>query len=326
MILPNKREIAMSLLDKIRKPQNDGIERPQKLSPEERLPKEAREKLRALRASVDVARAYVDAPSKRYHELREAKGRIDLRLAELRRNYALREDAPQVVEAREKLAVIERETSEAQSQLNERRGPATDAGRLLNRVERYISTAGALEPSALAEARIGKGQTIFDAIEAARDRIDDLRSQLDAARAAPLPSDEAKTIARKNIERLADLGAIDFDPCVTHGGLPIYPSFSPTRMESRTVIDAAAILHWLLKDQLIERAEKEIDLIADDDFALSTEQRHERIKTLKREILDAERLEETLLEKAAATGIPVARRPNADPRAVLGVEGPEPKE
>jgi hypothetical protein len=52
---------------------------------------------------------------------------------------------------------------------------------------------------------------------------------------------------------------------------------------------------------------------------LDDQQRAEREAALLAAILNAERTEERLIEAAAAEGRTILRRPEADPRAVLGL-------
>ena len=48
-------------------------------------------------------------------------------------------------------------------------------------------------------------------------------------------------------------------------------------------------------------------------------ERAERILELDRELIEAERAEERLIEASESAGVPIARRADADPRAVLGM-------
>jgi hypothetical protein len=54
-----------------------------------------------------------------------------------------------------------------------------------------------------------------------------------------------------------------------------------------------------------------------DKKGLSNEERDDRLATLDRQILDAELAEETIIRNAEAIGLPVARRADANPLAVL---------
>jgi hypothetical protein len=83
--------------------------------------------------------------------------------------------------------------------------------------------------------------------------------------------------------------------------------------------DALALFVWLHKDQLIKRLAADIMDLADDGAALDDDQRRKREAELTAEILECERLEEALIEKAEAGGLIIPRRDDALPEAVLGV-------
>ena len=85
------------------------------------------------------------------------------------------------------------------------------------------------------------------------------------------------------------------------------------------------ILAWLAEDEMIAAREAEIDAQADDAAAVASDERATRTTDLLAAILEVEREEEALIEEA---GGDILRRPDADPRAVLGLSGdlPAPRE
>jgi len=86
---------------------------------------------------------------------------------------------------------------------------------------------------------------------------------------------------------------------------------------SHSAPDTLALFCWLHKAALITALEAEADLVSDDDNALTDEMRGTRVSLLRAELLQAERLEESLISASEKQGIPVVRRNDADPRAVL---------
>ena len=78
---------------------------------------------------------------------------------------------------------------------------------------------------------------------------------------------------------------------------------------------------WLFKPQLIEALEKEIDAIADDTAALSESDRAKRLVEVERDRLAVERDEEFFIRCAHDAGVIVHRRRDANPLAVLNLEG-----
>jgi hypothetical protein len=65
--------------------------------------------------------------------------------------------------------------------------------------------------------------------------------------------------------------------------------------------------------------EQEIDLLADDSAALSPEERRKKMSEIESSLLELERAEESVV---LAEGCP--RRPDADPRAILGLSDSAP--
>jgi hypothetical protein len=103
-------------------------------------------------------------------------------------------------------------------------------------------------------------------------------------------------------------------------GAPRIAGFAQSR-----AIDAFGILCWAFGDSLIAMLEAEVDAMADDAAALDNDERAERESALLAKILEMERVEEAIIE---AGGDQAKRRPDADPRAVLGLSSdlPPPRE
>lgn len=86
------------------------------------------------------------------------------------------------------------------------------------------------------------------------------------------------------------------------------------------VIDTMALFAWFHRDALVARLEAEIDTLADDAAALSSQEREQRLAEIAADRLIAERAECALLSRMQADGPPIEHRVEADPRAVLAVE------
>jgi hypothetical protein len=173
-------------------------------------------------------------------------------------------------------------------------------------------------------------------IEAIRQRIARQRAELEAARTAPFPSGVCKRLAREQIEALAERGTPSVLPLVEHGRSIAFPKAdtrgqlfghvaSPdhpqiTGFSAHDAPDSLAVLAWLFRNEMVSRIEAEIDEFADDENALDDSQRAAKSVDLLAEILECERVEEAIIEAAAASGQVIARRDDADPRAVLGVQ------
>jgi hypothetical protein len=81
---------------------------------------------------------------------------------------------------------------------------------------------------------------------------------------------------------------------------------------------AMPLLFWLHREALIAKVEAQIDAISDDPNALTAQQRTESLTEIDRDRLAIEREEEHWVSTAIEGGANVLRRPDADPRAVLG--------
>src|SRR5690606_33520277 len=88
-------------------------------------------------------------------------------------------------------------------------------------------------------------------------------------------------------------------------------------------VDTAPLIAWLFKDALIASVNEEIDTFANDDVALTDEQRKAKGAELIRTILSLERDDVDLTEAAAGA---VAFRPDTDPRAFLALADEMPGE
>jgi hypothetical protein len=172
--------------------------------------------------------------------------------------------------------------------------------------------------------------------------ISRLNADIHAIRSAPVLSAAVKATARAEILHLAERGRPDVFGAIEVGERIRWPEATYRASNILHAIGAEGILQvdglvdtdvpstmgivaWLFQDQLIAAVEKEIDQCTDDANALSDVDRAKKLKATVDEILSVERQEEALIEMAATQGHEVGRRPDVDPRAVLGIIGPAPK-
>jgi hypothetical protein len=159
-----------------------------------------------------------------------------------------------------------------------------------------------------------------------------LLADLHATGSAPIPSATAKALVRAQVEQLAAHGAPKVMPVVEIGGRIGWPqrtlrgdfigSAGATAAMKRAAVsgpDGLAVVAWLHRDMLIERLEREVDDLDDDSQALDDAERGFREADVAARMLQTERVEESFIEQAEAAGQTIARRPDADPRAVLGL-------
>lgn len=290
----------------------------------DRLPTGARAKLEMLRADVEQHRAIIRHYSDQEIDLGEA-----VQTAERR----LRDQGPAQIEAQEsRLAELRARKADLQAK---QAGPSDRLeaiGLLVSNIEQWFR-------SIRQDARIGavdhvtpklrKSEAADDAIAILRQSIEAHKAELAAVRSAPLTRGEAKSRARDQINALADSGA----PEIAHtlrGGHPIaWPmtghdlqvmNAQPGASIMGRTPDSMALVAWLHREPLIAAIELQIDIAAGDEAeSLSTEERSAKEADLVVAILKAERDEEALIVETEERGNGVRRRPDADPRAVLGL-------
>lgn len=285
------------------------------------LPPLARAKLKRLRESADVATMLSVKTYEDYQEARAKSEQIKARIAELTAKGS-REAAPLIAAETESLSAFKALMDEILSELAARRAVKEDWHTLVRRLERYLAqirTGANIAEAAPAPIKIGKGQTHIELVERIRAQIDKERADLQTACDAPIHSDEAKRIARSHIEGLAALGRPNVLVTIEGRRPPLFATQHRMLAAGDDLIDTPRTLAWLFRDELIAALEREIDADADDASALTDEDRAKRIERATSTILALEREEEAAIEAAAASGMNISRRVDADPRAVLGL-------
>lgn len=204
-------------------------------------------------------------------------------------------------------------------------------------IERYFEKSVDKKLLAVPAVAVTNRRATAADIERKRVEIAGLRSSLAALRSTSVPKTQLKREARDLVANLVALGA----PKIS-GGEKLNVDFSMHRLTSHVTTvdgngkeiagvtsfktpDALSTMAWLFPDAMIAALERDIDTLdVDDAAALDTDARQAKEAEIKTELLAAEHEEEMLIRAAAASGVEVVRRPDADPRAVLGVVGPEP--
>jgi len=174
-----------------------------------------------------------------------------------------------------------------------------------------------------------KGEAAVDAVARLRMRGRELSADANRIESAPLHSRFAKERARAQVERLIEtygrapaVGSLIENP---HGEIGWQGrQFVDTVIAGRLVTasdpapPALPLLLWLLRSTLIEAIEREIDAQADDEHALTSEERAEQLAVIWGDLLATERAEEFWLSQAVKEGASLSRRSDLDPRACLG--------
>lgn len=315
----------------------------------ERLPSAAKGHLASLRDHVEALYEIVERLNVKRQESWAARGEADLYLQQLTdpavamrysRTHVFGEDHPDSVTAKAKLDKAARVAREISDRYDLAADRWTKQKRLLSKIEGYIAAARNLTMAPAVKLKFPTVDRLAAEVERIRKDIAELQAEKHAINSAAFPAAEAKARARAEIEMLAERGKPRVTQLIDHGpaagvGWPhlvakssIYGMKTPLPGDEALTADDLpgahlALIAWLHKDQLIAALDVEITAVAEDDAALSTEQRAVKLAEVDARILDAERIECALVRNAGGT---IDFRENTDPRAVLGVDGPAPRE
>lgn len=203
---------------------------------------------------------------------------------------------------------------------------------LKTNIDRWLSEVHGreLREASGPEAKPRKGESLADAVERCRRRVRELHADAHRVRSAPIPSAEAKAFAAQYVAALQEAGEPDLHFLIEGGVRRIdWPdgthlidgSTDGGRGQFTMEAAPAAIraLAWAQPDVLLKALYRDIDRDADDANALTADERHKQLTTIAADRLACEIEEESLIEQLRATGAAIARRPDADPRAVLGL-------
>jgi hypothetical protein len=307
------------------------------------LPPEAAEKLRQLRAANEDSNAVLRELNGRKNTAIEVRTGAEVRLKQLQQQLATlpgmgdRTEHPSVSQANAAVEAAAREIAQLDTRLAALRA---QQWRGLSGLEQWLIglPAGPIEMhTEQVELPKLKPGGIAAAIETARANIARITADIHETRSAPLPSIVVKQRARDELAALAEQGRVDVLPAIEAGRPLAWPTIE-TNAELRgqaviaeggiaplagfAVVNGShvpALMAWLFHDALIEKLEQEIDELADDENALTAEERAQREAMLSAEGLRAERIEEALIMAAEAGGQQIMRRPHPDPRAVLAL-------
>lgn len=293
-----------------------------------RLPPASRLKIAKLNSEIDAAHAANRAGSERRGEIREAIQTDEANLAQMLASPHAAEDNQRIAMAREAIALRRQELLDIDAATNERVEKNQACHSIVRRTLELLTSLPADMMPALdktAPATVRKGETIGAAVERCRVRVADLRSELAAVEAAPIPAALAKERAKNKIEGLAEAGR----PGVTNiieGGADIEWPEAVSRVLGGEVAgytdghDAVSLMCFLFKDAVVAAVCREIENEADDANALSPDDRAAALKRIAAEIEDSERMECNFIDQAAAAGVSIAHRSDIGVRAFLGID------
>jgi len=317
----------------------------------ERLPAQAAEKLRQLRARDQDAGALLQHWSGQKSEVMQRKQRAELRLRELTDpEVAARTGSTPVIRTRltpdqdgrivadfdhpsVRQAVAERDAAQREFGEIDSRIAAIHSKRWGSGLRRLKDWLVSLPPRNVEAHDSAVNVPKKTTIEAARERIAALKADIREAQSAPFPRAVVRAQLHAEVRALAARGAPNLLPSIEAGQPLAWPMLQvrgeitavsgdglPARgFTQHAIADTLAIFCWLHRDAILSALNAEIDALADDENALTDQQRASKITALRAQLLDAERIEEALIEKTEAEGVLILRRNDADPRAVLNL-------
>lgn len=229
----------------------------------------------------------------------------------------------EALELRNKIAELEKVRAEADAIARTVSAPVNACRSWL---ETVVAAGAKIVEAERPDVKLPRGDAL-GAVADLRARIATLAVEYEQVERAPMPAGTIKARALAFIDHLAAQGAptiftgsgttdpLDLDFHLQLAGLgPVHGSVADCKL----VPNSTLFLAWTLRDVLKQRAAELIDATPIEG-AVEEAARDERLRTLAAEKLAVERMEEAMIERAAATGMSIPRRGDADPRAVLGV-------
>jgi hypothetical protein len=212
------------------------------------------------------------------------------------------------------VAEIERLQGRLTTQQDKERQYA-DLANLLRQYLKTLPASAQIEQAPKIKPQTLKGETIPQAVDRVRGKIAELIVDRNKAQRAELPIADRKRQARAYVHSIAERST----PRVVadHGRFNV--EFVASNYTG--TLDIAALLAWLDPDAFIDRLCDQIDAAPKPNFALSTDERRDRLQLLADELQTLEFQECTLIEAAADNGIDIVHRvnPPTSPAAILGI-------
>jgi hypothetical protein len=301
------------------------------------LPAPVRKKFKRLRDQAARARRAFIEVSQGRDAMRDDVGKLEDELSAMvlpdnershrgNQGRGLSEDSAEVRAAKLQIASLREDLDDLNARYSDPNNSILSV--LVSKLDDYVRRHRLFGLARGAEPVVRKGEPLASAIETRRRRIGELKADLRQIELAPWPSKLTKARAGEQLVELAKRGRPDVFALVERFDTIAWPM-----LPQRTIftadgkgsvalpetLDASALMAWALGPALVAAVEREIDELSDDDKALTAEMRKQRATEISAEILAVEREEEALIEMAEAQQLPIIRRTDADPRAVLGV-------
>lgn len=275
----------------------------------------------------DLSRALTDRLNEE-HLLVQSAEQVIRRMADAV-GRPIAEDHPAIVEQRRIIAAAKVEIARLQQIRDSRSEVAQAAGHTASAVEGWMLSKMGDHTFEIVEVdvELKKGETAAQTLDRVQRRGRELQAELHRVRSAPRHSAWAKAKMREQISALAERGRPYVAGLIEHGDEVRFAEASKSARVSAdkpalaqwVEPDAMATLAWLHRDALIAALDREIEAEADDESALTDEERAKQEATLLADILHNERVEAELVWRTADDGAPLAFRDGISAEAVLGI-------
>lgn len=286
------------------------------------LPTESRQKILLLDEAREAAMIANKAAGDALFEAYERRDGLAVKVQHAIENSVSAHSRKMTDEDREALfrpvRSVEREIEEKLQPRAKRAAKAFEAFAFLDEVSAWLRDAKAvgirLSHSPLPDI---KGD-YHRVVESQRRRLDELDNDWHTASNAPRPLEDAKAAVIAEIDQLAAKGCPTADVRIREGSpVRLAHAFGITGEHNTHGALAHAVI-WLNREALKAEA---IALLGDKEpaGAMADTDRDRAFDMIAAERLDAERTEEGAIAAAAAVGIVIVRRRDADPRAILEV-------
>jgi hypothetical protein len=191
---------------------------------------------------------------------------------------------------------------------------------LVNRVNQYVvelrvPPGAIIEPSPAIDLKLKPSDSLPDALANLRQQISAINAQIAQVRSAPLKRASKEEACWAYIAKVAQRAGpkVSFD---IKGNARV--TWAEDLVASRD--DLLGVLTWIFGAQPILAAfARDLDGEPDAPNAVTPLEREQQLGKLTNDLLALERREEALIERAAAGGIELTRRPEASPMAVLQI-------
>jgi hypothetical protein len=202
----------------------------------------------------------------------------------------------------------------------------------VNRVTEYLvslPTGFDLQPFEGAVPKTLKDEDFPQAIARVRAELEHNDQAAAAVKAAPIPNEDAKRIAREQVAKLAAEGRPDISSLLKRGGSLRWPQqplngFNVDGMIPQ-LAKAVPMIAWMFGDALVEALDHEIELESSTgEEPLTDADRKFKLTELAEKRLGLEHAEEQFIERYTDEGGEIARRRGVDPRALLGLSASMP--